>query len=182
MCREFLTAILRICHKLVWSQDIKQEWDKHASRFTSSWLAAMQSKRKIVRIAVDLDKQDELIELIDDADDWPASWREGAKKDVLLVSAAWEADELIASADDRVRELFGRLAAKSAPLGRTVWINPRSPSDEPLRWLESGARRSRNKRLSAVIDPDRPSAGRDVIARKIVFKGDTGAPSHTTRR
>lgn len=150
MCREFLNSMLRICHKVVWSPEIKQEWDKHASRFTSSWLVAMQSKRKIIRVAVDSGKRDALVELIGQADDWPASWREAALKDLLLVSAAFESDELVASADDKVRVLYARLSDKSVELGRVVWVNPRSASEEAVRWLEAGARRTADRRLRAV--------------------------------
>ena len=149
MCREFLSSMLKICHKLVWSDEIRREWDKHASRYTSSWLVAMQNKRKIIRIAIDKDEEQALMTLIEDAEDWPASWRKAALKDVLLITAAWEADNLVASADDEVRVLFGRLSANSAMLRRVVWVNPTSADEETVTWLESGARRSPNRQIGS---------------------------------
>jgi len=150
MSRDFLTAILRICHRLVWSEEIKVEWDKHASRFTSSWLATMQSKRKIVVIDIDQGKRDELIELIESAEGWPASWRDAAMKDMLLVSAAWAADGLVASNDDKARKLYARLSDKSPTIGRLVWVNACNSAEDPVQWLEAGARRNSNRQVRAV--------------------------------
>lgn len=149
MCRDFLRAMLRICHKLTWTEEIEQEWRKHASGFTSSWLAAMQSRGKVVRVSVDPVRQIDLANLITEIEEWPPSWREAAIKDLLLVVAAWESDELVASGDDRVRKLFGKLTSSSPDLGRITWVNPSQPAENPLRWLEAGARRDHERQLGA---------------------------------
>src|SRR5262249_6151330 len=47
LCRQFLDAMLTICHKVVMTDDIDKEWRKHGSRYSMSWLAAMQSRRKL---------------------------------------------------------------------------------------------------------------------------------------
>mgnify|MGYP006966880220 FL=1 len=47
-CREFLQAVLSICHRIVVSPDILVEWRKHKSRFTSGWLVTMVQKNKVV--------------------------------------------------------------------------------------------------------------------------------------
>ncbi|MEW6219041.1 MAG: hypothetical protein AB1634_05820 [Thermodesulfobacteriota bacterium] len=51
-CRDFLIQILRICHRVVMTVEIAEEWKKHQSGFALRWRAAMESKRKVVRPSV----------------------------------------------------------------------------------------------------------------------------------
>jgi len=44
-CRDFLQAVLDICHKFVMTPDIKQEWDKHQSIFALRWRRRMVANR-----------------------------------------------------------------------------------------------------------------------------------------
>jgi hypothetical protein len=50
LCREFLLAMLKICHRVVLTPEIEREWRQHASRFSMRWLATMRSRRKAVDV------------------------------------------------------------------------------------------------------------------------------------
>ena len=36
-CRQFLFPVLDICHQVVMTPSIKEEWDKHQSKFALTW-------------------------------------------------------------------------------------------------------------------------------------------------
>src|SRR5690606_39247163 len=44
--RQFLQEMLAICHRVVMTDEIEQEWKRHRSGFATSWLATMRSKGK----------------------------------------------------------------------------------------------------------------------------------------
>jgi hypothetical protein len=44
-CRDVLDSMLSICHRVVFTQAILDEWAAHQSRYAVQWLAAMKSKR-----------------------------------------------------------------------------------------------------------------------------------------
>jgi hypothetical protein len=46
-CREFLQAVLVICHRMVLTPRIQQEWSKHESRFARTWRKSMMARKKI---------------------------------------------------------------------------------------------------------------------------------------
>ena len=46
-CRDFLNAVLTICHRMVLTDDIKEEWDKHQSIYAKKWRSSMVAKRKV---------------------------------------------------------------------------------------------------------------------------------------
>ena len=46
-CRDFLQAVLEICHHAVWTPEIAAEWKRHASRFSRKWRVQMAGRRKL---------------------------------------------------------------------------------------------------------------------------------------
>lgn len=40
-CRDFLMAARRVCHRTIVSKELKDEWDKHGSRFAMTWRQSM---------------------------------------------------------------------------------------------------------------------------------------------
>lgn len=144
--REFLQAMLRICHQVVMTPEIRQEWRRHRSTYSSRWLAIMTSKRKVFNAPVDHARQDALVAAIL-ASNLGVRQRREAEKDCLLVSAAWAADNLVASNDDRVRKLLASQVDITPDLARLVWVNPTAPAETPIQWLESGARNDSSRRL-----------------------------------
>jgi hypothetical protein len=84
-CRDFLQAVLTICHRAVFPPQLIEEWKKHASRFAQNWQVAMERHRKLDWIEPEFD--DELREAIAEM---AASEKEKAEmeKDAFLLEAA----------------------------------------------------------------------------------------------
>ena len=45
-CRDFLKAVLKICHSMVMTDELQAEWNKHESTFARKWRVSMIAKRK----------------------------------------------------------------------------------------------------------------------------------------
>jgi len=84
LCREFLLAILKICHRVVLTPEIEREWRRHASRFSLRWLASMRSRRKVVDVSPTIT----LASLLDGSRDLAGRRLDAVEKDCLLVDAA----------------------------------------------------------------------------------------------
>lgn len=135
--RQFLQEMLAVRHRAVMTDELVHEWRKHQSVFATRWLAAMRSRGRVV--TVEPHDKAGLLALVHGSDLEP-NQRAAVEKDCLLVTAAWAADRLVASNDDKVRRLLCRLVDSSAKLGRVVWVNPTVPEESPVEWLRSGAR------------------------------------------
>ncbi|HUT92246.1 MAG TPA: hypothetical protein VMY37_22315 [Thermoguttaceae bacterium] len=136
-CRDFLEAVLVICHRMVWTPEIGKEWSKHQSSFSRKWRTRMYARKKVD--CVELPDEDtlwrrlETVEATDEA-------REEMLKDCLLIEAAMATDGCVASLDDRARRLLGRASEHVSELRGIVWVNPDQPEEHAIAWLEGGAR------------------------------------------
>ncbi|MBD2325268.1 hypothetical protein [Alkalinema sp. FACHB-956] len=137
-CRDFL-LVLRDCkHKVVMTQEIRAEWDKHQSRFARQWLRGMISRKQFIALpAVSIDQTLwEAIEAMADTD----PQRAAMVKDILLLEAALATDRSIVSLDEKTaRRFFTQAAQKIAKLREIVWVNPDRLEEEPIEWLKAGA-------------------------------------------
>jgi hypothetical protein len=118
-------------------KEIAGEWKKHQSRFASSWLVAMQSKGKIVRIEIPEDSTlPEKLEQLEVGE-------KGIKamlKDVHLVEAARQTDLRIVSSDEAARKLFRAASEHIDELKPIHWVNPTIQEDNCIVWLQAGAK------------------------------------------
>jgi hypothetical protein len=139
-CRDFLKAVKKICHKLVMTPEIKEEWNEHQSYFAKRWRSSMVAKKKFVYrqdIAVD----NELWNLIK-AYSETEKQQKAMEKDLLLIEAAIATDKIVISLDERVRELFVKAAADIERLKQVAWVNPDVENREEegaIAWLKNGA-------------------------------------------
>ncbi|NER98862.1 MAG: hypothetical protein F6J86_34400 [Symploca sp. SIO1B1] len=138
-CRIFLENVLKICHKIVMTPEIRQEWDQHQSRFARQWLATMVAKKKLLPLK-NLPTNSSLwdcLERIAETDEQ----RGQIIKDVHLLEAALASDKTIISLDEKTARRFFRRAAKESSILQTiVWVNPnRVEEEQPIAWLEAGA-------------------------------------------
>ncbi len=139
-CREFLKAVLDICHHIVMTKDIKKEWDKHQSNYSRKWLIQMVSRKKFhyLDIAIDANlwKQVESI-----AASISNKRIEEMTKDLCLIEAANATDKIVVSLDDNTaRKFFSEASAKIDELKNIVWVNPdKVEAEEPIAWLQNGA-------------------------------------------
>jgi hypothetical protein len=143
-CRDFLIAVMNICHKVVLTDDVKGEWRKHRSNFTRSWLVKMVSKKKAI-IAGNVQNQ----ELRDKIKHFARTDKqcEAMLKDVLLVEAALATDKIVAARDDTVRNLLSEIADKVIELKYIIWVNPCNKDEQVIEWLEAGAKYELKRKL-----------------------------------
>jgi hypothetical protein len=144
-CRDFLQAVLDICHKVVMTREMKAEWDKHQSKFARTWMRQMVARKKFEYLS-DIPSQKALWEKIQKVlENDPATDRElwdkieAAHKDFLLLEAALASDKIIISLDDRVKKHFHRAAIQVGELRAIAWINPTQSPQNVRIWLTEGA-------------------------------------------
>jgi hypothetical protein len=142
-CRDFLKAVRTICHQIVMTREIGEEWQRHRSSFARQWLSSMTARRKVHRLGEVLDKvlRGRIERVI--AGEKNA---EAVRKDYRLIEAALATDRIVISLDESARELFATAAPKVGELRLIVWVNPERSEEEPILWLDNGAR-SEKKRL-----------------------------------
>ena len=144
ICREFLDTVLRICHRVVLTPPVRDEWNRHQSRFARKWRLAMMKRGKveIVQVAAhhSIDEQIENARL-------DASVTAIIDKDRHLIEAALATDKRIASLDDRVRNHLRANAATLPMVQPICWVNPNVASELPIVWLEAGAPAEKSRML-----------------------------------
>jgi len=145
LCKDFLEAVRKICHRIVATPRIIAEWKKPPRKgqkgrrlrsFSLRWLAQMNGKKKIV-YKQDLEDRDLRSKI--QKEDLTESEREEILADIHLVEAALAADSRIISCDEKARALFGRIAARIGQIRGVAWVNPEHRDETPLNWLENGA-------------------------------------------
>lgn len=143
-CRQFLGAVLEICHHMVFTEEVEQEWKKHRSPFAIRWQATMESKRKVDRITAQLDIRPGILSALT-----TEARRAAMLKDAHLVAAAMASDGVIASGDKKARSYFAKIAPQVEGLGKVAWVDVGYSDDDALKWAEAGARTETGRRLGA---------------------------------
>jgi hypothetical protein len=143
-CREFLKSVLHVCHSLVMTPDLKAEWAKHQSSFTRKWRLQMMARKKHISLEVEpAHSIGDAIGKLDVAD----SERAKMGKDSLLIDAALASDKSVISLDDTVRGLFAAASKSLRELRQIVWVNPNREDEQPVQWLQQGAKPERKRML-----------------------------------
>ena len=143
-CRSFLQEILKICHRVVITPEILEEYKEHRSYFTYKWLTSMWAKKKVVRLdAVENAALRQTIHSLELTD----SVRDAILKDIHLVGAAFATDHTVASLDETVRGYLRQITASVRSLRSLVWVNPTKDDDHTTDWLRQGANAEEERRL-----------------------------------
>jgi hypothetical protein len=146
--RDFLKAVLAVCHRVVMTPDIYKEWRKHWSRFASLWVHQMRGRKKVALIEP---RPTDWLRRAVDSLEVPDRQHAALIKDAPLVLAALATDGRIASGDEEARSLFRHAAETVPPLRALVWVNPEHAEQErPIQWLRAGAPDEPQRRLGAV--------------------------------
>lgn len=122
-CRDVLTAIINICHRIIITKAIVKEWDDHQSSFFKKWRIDMlrkkgtQGKSKIV-----FDRPPAKVTIVDA--DFEAGELAAVKKDIHLVEAAIAADRIIISRDYTVRDILNKTPERLELCRGVKWIDP----------------------------------------------------------
>lgn len=135
-CREFLLAVLRICYRMIETNEIIEEWKKHESNFARSWRVSMHSKRKIVTL--DLRQDATLRTLIEEHAPDDAILKI-ILKDVHLIEAALGSDCRIVSVETKAFKHLRKLADHLPEIARLALVNPEDPAHDASQWLKDGA-------------------------------------------
>ena len=146
-CRDFLKAVLSICHRIVMTPPIAEEWSRHQSRFARQWRVSMNARKKVVRIegAENDDLRSKIGHIGMDRRDCDAML-----KDLPLIETALVAGQTVISLDQDARIRFDRAAQSAGDLKTVVWVNPdKIREEEPLLWLQNGAKPERRRRLGS---------------------------------
>lgn len=144
-CRDFLRTMLVVCHRVVLTPAVREEWNKHESRFARHWRVAMMARKKLL-----LDEPGQNVsfrEALEAAGPTPRGC-DAMLKDAHLIEAAAATDRLVASLDDTVRALFNGVATRVRLLRTVVWVNPGHPEEGAEEWLEAGAPTEKHRLLS----------------------------------
>jgi len=143
-CRSFLLEVREICHRVVMTPEIREEWKKHRSRFAYGWLASMTAKKKVARPGpVENARLRQTIHSLNLTD----SVREAILKDIHLVEAAFATDHAVASLDETARRYLRQLTEHVKSLTSLVWVNPTKDDEHATDWLRQGAKEDEERRL-----------------------------------
>jgi hypothetical protein len=146
-CRDFLSNVYLICHKVVMSPEIRAEWSKHSSRFTRKWHKNMMARKKVVTIDITITHNltNKINKLKLSANDKAAML-----KDVPLLTAALATDKAVISLDDNARRLYRDSVKNIGVYSSINWVNPAVETEEPIQWLKLGAPLERKRRLGTI--------------------------------
>jgi len=147
-CCEFLTAVKRICHRVVMTPGLIREWDQNQSSFARNWRQQMISRRKYVML--DIEPGDSLRDTIGMLQSTEGEIAK-MQKDRVLIEAAIASDSSIVSLDESARRLFVLASSAMAMLNRIVWVNPDRDDEQPIHWLKRGAKPDRRRMLGRQV-------------------------------
>ena len=146
-CRDFLSAILSLSHRMVMTEQINNEWKNHQSRFARRWRVSMDARKKIDRINP---SEDEELQVKITTTTNNENEIEALRKDFHLLQAALATDQTIISLDETVRGLFKRASQQVGEIRNIIWVNPdRTTEEHPIAWLQNGALPEAHRQLSA---------------------------------
>lgn len=143
-CRDFLKAVQTICHHVVMTTAVIEEWNNHQSHFARRWRRSMEARKKVVRVGAPAD--DDLrnkIKRVASSD----KAREAMLKDIHLIEAAKATDQTVIALDETVRNLFTAAGQHAGEMRNIVWINPDKVEEQPIPWLEKGAKPEKRRML-----------------------------------
>ena len=104
----------------------------------------MVARRKVCWI--DAPANEELRKKVEQATD-DEQKRSAMLKDVHLIEAALQADQIVISMDETVRHYFRKTALTIGIIRQIVWVNPCKDEETPLEWLKAGAALEKERSL-----------------------------------
>jgi predicted nucleic acid-binding protein len=116
-CRNCLEAIRSICHRVAFTEPIRDEWVRHMSRFSRKWRRSMAARQKPITMV-----DPKQLELRWDA--YSDVARAAIEKDRGLLGAALATDRVIITLDDSLRRALAECRDGEALLRNVRWIHP----------------------------------------------------------
>jgi hypothetical protein len=121
---------------MVMTTPIREEWNKHQSRFARKWRVSMMARKKVETLEVAAHRSLENRVSRAELNRFVVAVIE---KDRRLIEAALATDKRVDSLDEQVRLHLREHATKLPELHSICWVNPIIPAEESIAWLESGA-------------------------------------------
>jgi hypothetical protein len=144
VCRETLLAVGQL-HRIVFSQEGWEEWNRHESRFAGQWRRQMVARRKVIFLAEEA-VNEAFREALSQVS-LPDRARRALVKDAHLAEAANATDRIIISRDEKVRSYFLSVCSEVHLLKEILWANPEIETEEVVTWIRAGARMERRRKL-----------------------------------
>lgn len=121
---------------VVVNPELDREWALHGSKTFTSWLARMETRRRVHRVEEkrSTDYRSAVSQTVDDG------IRAALEKDVHLIELALFGQHPIASRDDKQRRYVRDLIPSLGVLGSVQWVNPVQEPDW-LSWFARGCDR-----------------------------------------
>lgn len=116
-CRKALEQIKDICHHVITTDAIDEEWNKHASSWSRLWKIAMLNRRKLPSQKVGLASIK--LKNINEDD------RIIIEKDRHLLDAAVSCDHIIITLDEKLQKALERTGNEKM-LRDIKWLNPKT--------------------------------------------------------
>jgi len=136
--RDLLQAILSICHHMVLTPEISDEWRRHQGPFATRWRRYMYGMKKVCAsgAAPDPTFRERVRRAAQSERD-----AEAMAKDVRLIEAALATDRVVLSRDVEARQLLAAAAEEVPELREVGWVVPSEGNiDEVIRWMKAGAK------------------------------------------
>jgi hypothetical protein len=134
-CRDALTEICEICHKIVITQLISEEWKKHARFFALKWFNSMIARKKFKYF-----KEEYPVPLSTDRVNLNPHDKKALQKDLHLISAACAGDGFIISRDEEIKNIWSSCRRQIKTPKPIRWINPVSDGTDCLHHLDLKAK------------------------------------------
>jgi hypothetical protein len=146
-CREFLQAVLDLCHRMAMTAPIQKEWNEHQSRFARRWRKSMMARRKIevVQVAADRSLEKRVVRAV--AEKYLAAIIE---RDRRLIEAAQATEKRVISLDDQVRKHLRNHHVKLPEVRSICWVNLCRSEEQAVDWLALGAPLEKSRLLGHV--------------------------------
>jgi hypothetical protein len=143
-CREFLQAVLNLCHRMAMTEAIQAEWNQHQSRFARGWRTSMVARRKVefIEFAAHRSLQKRIERAVADVDIAAI-----IEKDRRLIEAALMTDPRVVALDDAVRKHLQDYRFALPEVRSICWVNLSTLEEPAIAWLKSGAPAERSRLL-----------------------------------
>jgi hypothetical protein len=129
-CREALLSILKICHRIIMTEAIREEWHEHARTSARKWLVRMYARKKVHWCeGMQLSHVDEACEELS------AGEQDGLRKDLCLVEGACARDGIIVTRDDAIVVIWGKCHHRFRLAKPIQWVNPLTDGVQALERL-----------------------------------------------
>ncbi len=118
-CREALLDIREVCHRIIMTPSLLDEWKRHESRFARKWLRSMFACRKVRNLkhrCFRLPATD--ITCLNDEEN------ESLRKDAHLFEGAFEGDGIIISLDAEAARIWDKCQKHIRLPKKIKWFTP----------------------------------------------------------